>query len=185
MPSKLSFVSLSTSALLMLRVLTITMTTTNAYAQPQGRGNSQACPEGFTLNRGVCQAEPEPTCENYNVVQERVSVDENGDCILREYTTAVCLNEEGTRILGYYFPGNDCIDTSTKEIIPDAEPECKDPTNPNHAINTADLTTERGTIECVFTTNIGPADLECDIGTLNEDSEMCEVRPGNRGGNRA
>lgn len=189
MTSKLSFVSLSIGALLMLSVMTITMTTTNAYAQPQGRGNSQACPEGFELNRGVCQAEPELTCENFNVSQERVSIDDNGDCILREYTTAVCLNEDGTGILGIYFPGNDCIGSLdggiTNQVIPDAEPECKDPANPNHVINTAELTTERGTIECVFTTNIGPADVRCDVGTLNEESGLCEVKPGNRGGNRA
>jgi hypothetical protein len=82
--------------------------------------------------------------------------------------------------LGYYFPGNDCLDPATKEPIPGAEPACKDPTNPNHAINTAVLTTERGTIECVFYTNIGPADEKCDNGRLNENSGMCEVKPGRR-----
>jgi hypothetical protein len=33
---------------------------TDSYAQ------SRACPEGFELDRGVCQAEPELTCDSYN-----------------------------------------------------------------------------------------------------------------------
>ena len=52
MPSKLSFISLSIGGLLMLSVLTLA--TTSAYAQPQGRGNSQACPEGYTKVKNTC-----------------------------------------------------------------------------------------------------------------------------------
>jgi hypothetical protein len=137
------------------------------------------CPPGFTLNSGICQAEPSLTCENYNVYQPRTNIDENGHCIVTEYTTAVCLNEEGSQILGYYFPGNDCIDTATKQIVPNAEPACSSPNQPWHPINTATLTTERGTIECVFYTDIGPADQKCDVGTLNKESGLCEIKPGN------
>ena len=120
-------------------------TTTTAYAQTQQqRGGGGACPDGFTKNKGVCEKEPTLTCENYNVYQPRTNIDENGDCIVTEYTTAVCLNEEGTQILGYYFPGNTCIDNATKRPVPNAEPACSSPTQPWHPINTATLTTERG-----------------------------------------
>jgi hypothetical protein len=160
------------------------MTTNQQTALAQQSSNSQACPPGFSLNRGVCQAEPELTCENYNVYQPRTNIDENGDCILTEYTTAVCLNEDGTAILGYYYDTPYCVDNATKQPIPNAEPACSSPTQPDHPINRATLTTERGTIECVYYTNIGPAGLKCDVGTLNEETEMCEIKPG-RGDNRA
>ena len=161
---------------------------TTAYAQPpQQRG---PCPEGFSLNRGVCQAEPELTCDSYNQPPEwiaagRVIVDENGDCFVKEYTTAVCLNDDETQIIGYYFPSDECVGNvdGINQVIPNEEPACKDPTNPNHPINTATLTTERGgrpSIECVFLTELGPADEKCDNGRLNEDSGMCEVKPGRR-----
>ena len=93
----------------------MTTTTTAAYATtPQ---QSRACPEGYDLNRGVCQAEPTLTCENYNVAQERVGIDNDGDCILTEYVGAVCLNEDGTEILGHYLPSNTCIDQATKQPV--------------------------------------------------------------------
>ena len=86
---------------------------------------------------------------------------------------------------------SDCLFTALKifwfsclkkqKSLPNAEPACSSPTQPWHPINTAVLTTERGgIIECVFYTFIGPADPECNVGTLNTETEMCEVKPGNR-----
>jgi hypothetical protein len=179
--SKMSTVYIALAIIVLGTWATMLMMTAapTAYAQSQ-RASAAACPEGFTLNRGVCQADPTLTCENYNVYQPRTNIDENGDCIVTEYTTAVCLNEDGTAILGYYYSTQDCIDDATKQPIPNAEPACSSPTQPWHPINTATITTERGVIECVFYTNIGPADQKCDIGTLNEETGICEIKPGKR-----
>jgi hypothetical protein len=187
------FFSLSISAVLMLSLaVTMTMTVHTAQAQ-SSNSNSKACPPGFSLNRGVCQAEPELTCENYNIAPEwvaagRLILDENGDCFVKEYTTAVCLNEDETQIIGFYFPNDVCLDTSTNQVIPNEEPACKSPTQPNHPINTATLVTvpnSRPSIQCEFLTELGPADPECNVGILNEESGMCEIKPGNRAGGKA
>src|SRR5215213_7390189 len=55
-------------------VLSLGITTTTTYAQ-QGK----ACPEGFQLNKGTCQAEPELTCDPYGVGPTRIEL-VDGEC---------------------------------------------------------------------------------------------------------
>ena len=49
------------------------MTTTPTYAQ-----QSKACPKGFTLSKGDCEAEPTLTCEPYGDNYELTNVENFG-----------------------------------------------------------------------------------------------------------
>ena len=179
----------------MLSVLTLA--TTSAYAQPQGRGNSQACPEGFELNRGVCQAEPTPAplgCEEgYELVDDDV-------CRTLEPTRfhpAFC--PPGSENAFYNHPGYGyislCVLTGSGSP-PFEDSEITDPTCENLFIAPNEVVMlenyERPVFAhetiCAFYEVVDPVpqgDPICDIGTLNEASGLCEVKPGNRGSNRA
>jgi hypothetical protein len=183
------------SAIIMITAMTLLITATPvAFAQsggiggPGGGNAGTACPEGFTLNRGVCQAEPTLTCENYNVYQPRTHIDENGHCIVRETTLPVCVYDEETgRIIedySYFYMSCYVAGTEQNIQLTDSEPKCEYSFRPEHPINDSTLEyTERGEAICVFYTDIGPAAPQCDAGILNTESGMCEVKPGNR--NRA
>jgi hypothetical protein len=140
------------------------------------------CPEGFTLNRGVCETEPTLTCENYNIHFDlsRVHMDENGQCIYEQWWAPTCVYDPitGRLIEDYSYAYMSCRDMATNTLT-DTEPKCEYTAEPDHPINDAVLRyTERGEANCVTYEEIGPADPKCDVGTLNPQTGMCEVRPG-------
>jgi hypothetical protein len=143
-----------------------------AYAQPSS-SNSRACPEGFSLNRGVCQAEPELSCQyllDQGYPPIRISSTDDGQqCRIAHYSLPLC--EEGF----YDWWHNQCEDpvgfdanfpTENQDIY------CED-----------DKDLEFVDVDWVCVTyEIVPAEAseECDVGEFNEKSGMCETRPGNR-----
>jgi hypothetical protein len=146
------------SALLILSVIALvaTTTTTAAYAQPQNRGN--ACPEGFELNKGRCEAPVIPgettttpaTCsETLNGIQVLPTVDNR--CAVKgdRVTPELC-----STVNGDFF-----VSPTTGENI------CIFPPNVPGETTTTDPTCPNG------------------VGTINGD--ICTIKPGNRGGNRA
>jgi hypothetical protein len=195
MLSKLSVVSLSIGALLVLSVLTLT--TTSAYAQPQGRGNSQACPVDFTLNRGVCQAEPTPAPLDCEEGYELVDDDTCRTLEPTRFHSAFC--PPGSERASYTDPQYGFHDRCVligSGSPPFEDSETVDPTcdtlykAPNEVVvlENYDRPVFRHETICAFYEVVDPVPQGnpiCDIGTLNEASGMCEVKPGNRGGNRA
>jgi hypothetical protein len=176
MQLKLSFVSLSLSALLMVSVLTvIATTTTQVYAQSQQGQGRGPCPEGFELNRGVCQAEPEVSCDfllEQGFPPIRISKEEDrwGGS---HYSLPLC--EEGT----YDWWHNQCEDPVGFEA--------NFPTENQNIYCDGDRELQFVDVDwvCVEYTYV-PAEVEeCEVGTFNEARGMCEVKPGNRGSNRA
>jgi hypothetical protein len=176
MQLKLSFVSLSLSALLMVSVLTvIATTTTQVYAQSQQGQGRGPCPEGFELNRGVCQAEPEVSCDfllEQGFPPIRISQEED-QCRISHYSLPLC--EEGT----YDWWHNQCEDPVGFEA--------NFPTENQNIYCDGDRELQFVDVDwvCVEYTYV-PAEVEeCEVGTFNEARGMCEVKPGNRGSNRA
>ena len=122
----------------------LTTTTTAAYAQQQGK----ACPEGFELNKGRCQAAPTvlpgecpDSVGTVVTVPEEV---EEGQC--RTANTGAFTNPlfiEACNEVG--------------GVIVQAFPESG---------------------HCLFPVPAG--ETICETGTLNEESGLCEIKPGNR-----
>ena len=148
-------------------------TTTSLEEEQQRRGssNSRACPEGFSLNRGVCQAEPELSCQyllDQGYPPIRISSTDDGQqCRIAHYSLPLC--EEGF----YDWWHNQCEDpvgfdanfpTENQDIY------CED-----------DKDLEFVDVDWVCVTyEIVPAEASEECGEFNEESEMCETRPGNR-----
>jgi hypothetical protein len=139
---------------------------TDSYAQ------SRACPEGFSLNRGVCQAEPEASCDflveqGYGAPRIKLT-DDNKQCSISHAQYPLC--EEG-----YYDSWHDqCEDPVGYDTTFATENQniyCPNGEDPEF------LGTE---LVCIIGYDYVPAELECDVGELNEDSGMCEVKPGRR-----
>jgi hypothetical protein len=177
MTSKLSFVSLSIGALLMLSFIAIT--TTNAYAQPQGRGNnnSQACPDGFEKNRRVCQAEPELVCDEDNGFE---LIDDPGrglTCYKMETAEPECVPPFPSSANNYWDNINDFRCESGQYpngVASGILPDC------NHLEGQGwryGFLPGTDTPSCVRELFEDPTQ-QCDVGSLNEQTEMCEVRPG-------
>src|SRR5829696_190651 len=151
-------------------VLSLGITTTTTYAQ-QGK----ACPEGFQLNKGTCQAEPELSCDSYGVPPHRIQL-VNGECERLWNNGPLCV-EPGT----YYEIFEDrCEIAGTNDPSPNQEMSCDYLEEVG-----ATLQEFEGYWQCIWYETLGPATQECDVGTLNEASGLCEVKPGNRNGNRA
>jgi hypothetical protein len=145
---------------------------TTAYAQPQQRRGP--CPEGFELNRGVCQAEPELSCQyllDQGYPPIRISSTDDGQqCRIANYALPLCEQ-------GYYdWWDNQCEDPVGFESNFPTENQdiyCADGEDPQFV-----------DVDWVCVTyDIVPAQAseECNVGEFNEDSGMCEVKPGRSG----
>jgi hypothetical protein len=168
-----SFFSRGISALLILSVLTIAVTTTQtqmAAAQPQGKG---PCPPGFELNRGVCQAEPEYSCQfllNQGFPPARITLTDDGQCQIRHGYGPDCFTAEDS--IGYDIFDDRC--ETNGQLVEASLPEdlwCR-----------GDDTVQRidNVWQCVFYEFVPAQPEECDVGTLNDESGLCEIKPGNR-----
>ena len=138
----------------MLSVLTLAAT--SAYAQPQGRGNSQACPEGFELNRGVCQAAPTVT-----EIPAECPVSRVGGFQVVKISEELCVSESS--------PSSTAFATACQEA--------------GGILQTEGVGTSM--MNCLFRLPPGETVTECEVGILNEELGLCEIKPGNRGSNRA
>lgn len=171
MTSNFSFLSLS--ALLVLSVLTLaTITTTTVYAQPSStpQEKSKACPEGFEKNRGICQKEPTLTCAPYGGGYELTEV-ENFGLICYDVETAEprCVDQHGN--VGVYDPTDRRCESRVfypNGIATNVSPDC------TYLEGQGWRYTGEG---CLRELREQPIQ-QCDIGTLNEGSGLCETRPG-------
>lgn len=124
--------------------LALTMPTTAAQAQ-QGK----ACPEGFEINRGVCQAEPTVTeipavpCPSSLIGYPVQQIDED---TCRTVTTDIAVVEDLCTHV------SDGIVVVVVQVLRQAY--CEFPTQGPQVIET------------------------CEIGVLNEESGLCEIKPG-------
>jgi hypothetical protein len=169
MTSKLSFVSLSViSALLMLSFLATT--TTNVYAQPQSRGNSnsQACPPGFELNRGVCQAPVIITTTEE--CPSNASISPQGNCYvgIASISNAICPSSHPFQYVGQAGCFNEAGETAPLVYqcpsYAEFEVDLSDPLNPR-CLQLVDKITN--------------TEESCPEGS-RRNGDLCEVRPGNR-----
>jgi len=174
-----------------LGVLFSSILITAAYAQPQQQRGP--CPEGFSLNRGVCQAEPEvtpgpATCEEgFELVDDMCRTIEP-----TRFHMAFC--PTGHSVAFYTHPEHGFISSCTAigSHPPFDESEIADPTcdilfkAPNETVvleNYERPVFAHETI-CAFYEVKEPIHEEgeptCEVGSLNEDSGMCELKPGRR-----
>jgi hypothetical protein len=116
------------------------------YAQEK----SNACPDGFTLNKGVCQAEP-----TIVTIPGGCPSDINGIPVVQ-----VAANECNSAAL-----------VMSQELI-DA---C-------NSVNGFLFSVNIELFRCAFPPSEDETTITCDVGTLNELTELCEVKPGNRNG---
>jgi hypothetical protein len=156
---------------------------TTAYAQPQSQPQqSKACPEGFTLNRGMCQAEPtlacpEGTIDVSGLVPEAYGGDDvecvepsmsalESECppLTFETTEGICEVRENND------PFGNVIDTKPRIWV------CQggtilNPLDNSHCIWVVpqETTIVNKVPTCTTTSS-----------TLNEETGLCERRPGNR-----
>lgn len=159
-------------------------TTTAVYAQ-QGK----ACPPGFELKRGICQAEPTPAplgCEEgYELV--------DGDiCRTLEPTRfhqAFC--PDGSSLGSYTHPElgfiSSCLLLGSSSPFEDndiADPTCDTlfvAENEVVELQNYERPNFRHETICAFYEVVEPVpqgEPTCDIGTLNEESALCEIKPG-------
>jgi hypothetical protein len=142
-----------------------------AYAQSQ-RASAAACPEGFQLSRGVCQAEPTLTCleETHSHGAKIKLIDDQ--CVRIEYYTPGCP-------AGEYFElfTNRCEIGGTDEPS-GSEPTCYDPRFPDTANHK--LVIRDGLYRCEMIASISEPTKSCTVGMLNSATEMCEIKPGRR-----
>jgi len=147
----------------------LTTTTTAAYAQQQGK----ACPPGFQLNKGVCQAEPGLSCDylyEWNR-PDRVRLTEDGQCEVTVATSPACVDPNA-----YYDIGTDmCEIAQTNDPAPNQEMHCA-----QYEEVGATVQDFEGYWQCVWYDYYQPEREDCTVGTLNEESGLCEVKPGRR-----
>jgi hypothetical protein len=158
---------------LFLMTTTITaVTQQSVYAQPQQPKGQGACPEGFELNRGVCQAEPTLTCAPYGAGYELTEV-ENFGLICYDVETAEPRCVDTTGHVGIYDPVDRRCESTVfypNGIATNVLPDC------TYLEGQGWRYTGEG---CLRELREQPIQ-QCDIGTLNEGSGLCETRPGNR-----
>ena len=142
------------------------MTASTAYAQSQ-RASAAACPEGFQLNRGVCQAEPTLTCEPYGYPPHKIRV-VDGQCELIENASPGCVE-------GYYDIFTDrCEINGTNDPSPNQEMHCGQYTELGWTLQRFD-----NRWQCIGYTYL-PVFEQCTTGTLNTETGMCEIKPRKR-----
>lgn len=163
---------------LFLMTTTITAATQQSvYAQPNS-SNSRACPEGTTLNRGVCVSEPSLVCnEEAGFVLKEV---ENFglQCVLVETEEPICIDPFGNE--GAFDPVRGLCLTALGNPS-NVSPQCRDV--PDSVFDFRLTQSEELGWHCERVVRETPTQ-ECTIGTLNRATGLCEIKPG-RGSSRA
>ena len=143
-----------------------------AYAQQQGK----ACPPGFQLNKGVCQAEQPMVCPN------NLSVSPSGEkCIVGQSSDAVATCPGGYNLQPVLPPGSGtdgsnfkCVPNSGEGEYIDWKYGCRE--GEELLLNTDPNPTRHF---CYVVTDMVPG--PCPDGSiLNESNGLCEVKPGRR-----
>ena len=162
---------ITTSALILVLAMTTVTTATTSYAQ-----QSRACPSGFQLNKRVCQAEPTiPTCEPYGFRPVTIELTEDGQCKHLVNATPECVDPNA-----YYEIFNDrCEINGTDDPSPNQEMSCDFYEGVGATLQEFD-----GYWQCIWYEYL-PAFEECAAGTLNDESGLCEVKPGRRSSSAA
>jgi hypothetical protein len=160
----------SATTLLLITAMTVT---TIAYAQPN-TSNSKACPEGFHIERGTCVGEPTLKCESDIYPPERISLID-GECLLLDHATAGCISPDGEPVTYDIF--DDRCENSTGQLAPNAVLTCGQYEALGWKLQRID-----NSWQCVGYTSLGiePTPI-CDTPgtTLNEQTGLCEIKPGN------
>ena len=150
----------------MLSVLTLA--TTSAYAQPQGRGNSQACPEGFTLNRGTCESPVTITTTEKCPNNEPLSPQGNCYVGVTSISNANCPGSHPFQYVGVEGCFNEAGETAPLVYqcpsYAEFEVDLSDPLNPR-CLQLVDKVTN--------------TEESCPEGS-KRNGDLCEVKPGNR-----
>jgi hypothetical protein len=95
-----ALIVLSVLGLSITRVITSSIST--AYAQqPTQQKQSKACPDGFTLNKGVCQTDPTYTCPE--VPNQDTAHVVGNKCVYTESTSPACRPTSATDTTQYYY----------------------------------------------------------------------------------
>jgi len=151
--------------------LAMTTTTTQAYAQ-----QSRACPEGFTLNRGVCEApaQSEQVCETGDL--------QDGACVEIVNTDPFCpgnfiFNGE-TDLCELYFTQFPDANGNCREPFVMVDGQCRFTQTAIPDCNTGSLNAETNQCESEEVVGQPITVYSCSRGTLNEASGLCEVKPG-------
>jgi hypothetical protein len=172
-PAVFVTLSLMSSSLLMLSLMTMT---TSVYAQQRQlqQQQSQACPPGFELNRGVCQAEQPLTCPIGFISPsgEKCAVGQSSDAVATcppGYNLQPVASPPGSGTDGSNYK---CVPNSGEGEYIDWEYACQ----PGEEIlMSSDPHPTRHFCYVVEDMVPGP----CPTGaTLNEESGMCELKPG-------
>jgi hypothetical protein len=160
---------------------TTTMAQVYAQQQPQTQTQTQqkqskACPSGFTLNKGVCQADPTYTCPE--VPNQDTAHVVGKKCFFTESTSPGCRPTSATDTTQYYYDifTDLCLIGGTKDPAPPgaAEMYC----GQYEALGWT-LQRFHNRWQCVHETSVDAVPT-CTVGTLNSDTGKCEVKPGNR-----
>jgi hypothetical protein len=143
------------------------MTTTAAYAQSS---NSRACPDGFAMNRGVCTKPADET-----TITSGPTCPDNTWQLTQDLTK--CFKNAVVPTGYHVFPADEGVDT---------DEECQQlssRTDATYDPNTNTCRFPSFTVTTIYEDSIPgktTTNYSCTQGILNEDSRMCETRPGNR-----
>jgi len=167
MPSKLPFISLSIGALLMLSLMT-TMITIQAYAQSQQGQGRGPCPEGFTLNKGMCEIPVIITTTEE--CPSNASISPQGNCYVgtTSISNAICPRTHPFQYVGVEGCFNEAGETAPLVYqcpsYTEFEVDLSDPLNPRCLQLVDKITT---------------TEESCPDGS-KRNGDLCEVKPGHR-----
>ncbi len=168
------FLVLATTVLL---AGTVTTTIASVYAQQQLQlKQSKACPSGFTLNKGVCQADPTYACPE--VPNQDTAHVVGNKCFYSESASPACRPTSATDMTQYYYDifTDKCLIAGTKDPAPPGAEEMY--CGQYEALGWT-LQRFHNRWQCVHETSVDAVPT-CTTGILNSDTGKCEVKPGNR-----
>lgn len=140
------------TTLFIIGILLLLVTTIATIATTPAYAQSRACPEGYTIQKGKCVGQPIQT-------ETQVCPDKGPN---NDRVDLIVINGQEYCTIG-----------TVSSIIVNGQPACRNPSN--------EILNPDGNVSCfVIILMITETTTTCEVGTLNEETGMCELRPGNR-----